>query len=101
MSESTTTDQQLEAMRGELDKIDVQLLEALRARLQICERIGHHKKAYGVAMMQPHRIGIVQARAAQFAAANGISAPFLRKLYEVIITETCRIEDAIIDAKAP
>ncbi len=83
-------------MRRELDTIDATLLRTLKARLACCERIGEHKKIHGVPMMQPHRIGIVQARAAEFAAAQGVSAPFLRALYELIIAETCRLEDAII-----
>jgi chorismate mutase len=91
------TNDVLEAMRRELDAIDATLLQTIKARLDCCARIGHHKKAHAVPMMQPHRIGIVQARAAEFAAAHGVSGPFLRELYELIIAETCRIEDAIID----
>jgi chorismate mutase len=49
-------------------------------------------------MMQPHRIGVVQARAAAFAAEHGLSPAFLHALYELIITETCRLEDEIIGA---
>ena len=49
-------------------------------------------------MMQPHRIGVVQQRAARFAAANGLDLAFMQQLYDLIIGETCRIEDLIIDA---
>jgi chorismate mutase-like protein len=86
----------LEALRAELDATDVQLLEAVRHRLDICARIGHHKKAYAIPMMQPQRIGVVQERAAAFAAAHAIQPEFLRALYTLIIDETCRLEETII-----
>jgi chorismate mutase len=47
-------------------------------------------------MMQPHRIAIVQQRAASYAAEHGIDARFLHRLYELIIDETCRVEDLVI-----
>lgn len=89
----TTT---LETLRAELDGIDGRLLDAMRERLDCCCRIGHHKKLHAVPMMQPHRIGIVQRRAEEFAFAHDMSAEFLRAVYELIIEETCRLEDEII-----
>ncbi|MER5640344.1 chorismate mutase family protein [Kitasatospora sp. NPDC002227] len=88
----------LEELRSELDAIDGRLLEELRARIEICVEIAHVKRAHDVPMMQPHRIGIVQERAAKYAAQHGMSGTFLRGLYELIIAETCRVEDLIIDS---
>ncbi|WP_398494375.1 chorismate mutase family protein [Variovorax sp.] len=88
----------LQALRDELDAIDYQLLANVRDRLAVCCRIGLHKKVHAVPMMQPARIGVVQQRAADFAAAHGLSGEFLRCLYELIIAETCRLEDEIIGA---
>jgi chorismate mutase len=48
--------------------------------------------------MQPHRIGVAQERANRYAKEHGINEEFLRKLYDVIIEETCRIEDLVIGA---
>ena len=41
---------------------------------------------------------MVQQRAAQFADATGLDRTFMKQLYDLIIAETCRIEDLIIDA---
>lgn len=90
----------LQALRDELDAVDHRLLAAVRDRLAVCCRIGLHKKTHAVPMMQPARIGVVQQRAADFAAANGLSGAFLRRLYELIIDETCRLEDEIIGGDA-
>ncbi|MDP9890994.1 chorismate mutase [Variovorax boronicumulans] len=86
----------LQSLRDELDGLDRTLLETVRRRLDCCCRIGLHKRDHAIPMMQPHRIGVVQERAAAFAAEHGVSPTFLRALYELIITETCRLEDEII-----
>jgi chorismate mutase len=87
----------LEALRAELDRIDAEFLAALGARVDVCRSIAYYKREHGVPMMQPHRIGVVQQRAARFAEANGLDLTFMKKMYDLIIGETCRIEDLIID----
>jgi len=88
----------LEELRAELDATDERLLELLRDRIDCCVRIAHVKRDHGVPMMQPHRIGLVQARAAAFAAEHDVDPAFLRGLYDLIIAETCRVEDLVIGA---
>jgi chorismate mutase len=88
--------QELERLRTELDGLDRDLLDTLRDRIRCCVRIAAVKRRHGVAMMQPHRIAIVQNRAAAYAAANDIDATFLERLYDLIIEETCRVEDLVI-----
>lgn len=88
----------LETLRADLDRIDAEFLAALGARVAVCRSIAYYKREYGVPMMQPHRIGVVQQRAARFAEANGLDLTFMKQLYDLIIGETCRIEDLIIDA---
>jgi chorismate mutase len=88
----------LEMLRADLDRIDVEFLAALGARVDVCRSIAYYKREHGVPMMQPHRIGVVQQRAARFAEANGLDVTFMKQMYDLIIEETCRIEDLIIDA---
>ena len=99
-SSNEEAQQILQALRDELDALDRTLLETLRQRLECCCRIGMHKRDHAIPMMQPRRIGVVQERAAAFAAEHGMSPTFLRALYELIITETCRLEDEIIGVPA-
>jgi 4-amino-4-deoxychorismate mutase len=87
----------LESLRGELDRVDAELLATLGARVELCRQIAVYKRDNDVPMMQPHRIGVVQRRAAEFALVSGLDPAFLRQLYDLIIAETCRIEDLIID----
>jgi chorismate mutase-like protein len=90
------TEDPLEELREELDRIDAQFLDIVRKRINCCVRIAHHKKEHGLPMMQPHRIGIVQRRAAEYGQKHDIDQDFLRRLYDVIIDETCRVEDLVI-----
>jgi len=87
---------ELERLRAELDTIDSRLLDNIRARVDVCVRIAEVKRRQDIPMMQPHRVGLVQDRAERFARANGLSPEFLRRLYEVMIAETCRVEDDVI-----
>ncbi len=68
----------LQSLRDELDGLDRTLLETVRRRLDCCCRIGLHKRDHAIPMMQPHRIGVVQERAAAFAAEHGVSPAFLQ-----------------------
>ncbi|MFF6918369.1 chorismate mutase family protein [Streptomyces sp. NPDC012466] len=91
----------LESLRARLDAVDAGLLDAVRERLEVCLRIGEYKRVHGVAMMQPHRIATVQGRAARYAEEHGIEPAFLRRLYDTIIAETCRLEDEWIATGGP
>lgn len=86
----------LESLRSELDALDERLLDVLRDRIGVCVRIAHHKSEHGVPMMQPHRIGLVQERASLYGARHGVDQDFLRRLYDLIIQETCRVEDLVM-----
>jgi chorismate mutase len=86
----------LERLRAQLDSLDQVLLDTVRDRIRCCVRIADVKRRHGVPMMQPHRIAIVHERAAAFAAEHGVDPTFLNRLYDLIIDETCRVEDLVI-----
>jgi chorismate mutase len=86
----------LERLRAQLDALDRVLLATVRDRIRCCVRIADVKRRHAVPMMQPHRIAIVQQRAASYAAEHGLDAEFLQRLYDLIIDETCRVEDLVI-----
>ena len=89
-------DADLDTLRNRLDRIDAELLERIRERIECCAEIARFKRANGMPMMQPHRIDTVHRRAAEYGTAHGVDRAFLRRLYELIIEETCRVEDEII-----
>jgi 4-amino-4-deoxychorismate mutase len=88
--------QDLERLRAQLDALDHVLLDTVRDRIRCCVRIAEIKRRDAVPMMQPHRIAIVQERAAAYGAEHGVDGEFLRRLYDLIIDETCRVENLVI-----
>jgi chorismate mutase len=58
--------------------------------------VAEYKAAEGIPMMQPARVAEVKRRAVQRALPAGLSEPFTLGLYELIISEACRMEDEII-----
>ncbi|MFD1813676.1 chorismate mutase family protein [Rhodococcus gannanensis] len=103
MSESTKnvaadpSELELANLRTELDGIDDRLLEQVRARIEVCTRIAQVKRRHAIPMMQPRRVGAVHEHARAYALDHDISPQFLRELYDLLIAETCRVEDLIID----
>ncbi|WFR71244.1 chorismate mutase [Prescottella defluvii] len=73
LAPSQPTSRVWSAYAAELDAIDGRLLEDIRARIDVCVRIGEVKRRQRIPMMQPQRVGLVQARAEQFARENGLS----------------------------
>lgn len=86
----------LEKFRHELDAIDATLLDTVRRRLLLCLQIGEWKRTNDVPMMQPGRVHLVEERARQFARRHDLSPEFFSSLYELLIAETCRLEDLVI-----
>ena len=87
----------LEQLRAQLEEIDNGLLEVLQRRVACCVRIAQCKREYDVPMMQTHRIDAAHRRARDFAVGNGLDPGFLRRLYDLVIEECCRVEDAVMD----
>jgi chorismate mutase len=86
----------LERMRSNLDQIDDQLLRTVRDRINLVVRIGKHKSDNDIPVMQHARVSAVHDRVAAFAADNGLDGDFLRRLYELLIDEACRLEDEVV-----
>ena len=89
----------LDGLRAELDAVDATLLDAVRQRLEVCLRIGELKRREHIAMMQPGRIHIVRERARQYADSHSLSPEFFDSLYDLLIAETCRLEDLVINVE--
>ena len=88
---------ELEGFRGEIDAVVCPIVEALAKRCEICQRVANFKKQHGIAMMQPERVEAVKQRRRELGMQYGLDGDFMVALYSVIIQETCRMEDEIID----
>ncbi|MHC3004097.1 chorismate mutase family protein [Gordonia sp. GN26] len=96
ITEGNPGERELATLRAELDKIDNRLLDDVRARIEVCTRIAYLKEHHAIPVMQPRRVGAVHDRAHRYALDHGLSPQFLHDLYDLLISETCRVEDLIV-----
>ncbi|AFZ59104.1 chorismate mutase [Anabaena cylindrica FACHB-243] len=89
----------LEGFRQEIDDVDSQIVEALAKRFEIAKRVADFKKQQGIPMMQPDRVEAVKQRRRELGTQHGLDGEFMVALYSLIIQETCRVEDEIIEAQ--
>ncbi|MGW6693856.1 chorismate mutase family protein [Rhodococcus sp. NPDC054953] len=94
-------DGELAGLRAELDGVDDRLLDTIRERIEICTRIAVVKRRHSIPVVQPHRMGAVHEHARSYAARHDLSPQFLRAVYDLLIAETCRVEDRVIAEAAP
>lgn len=90
--------EQLLQFRKELDELDRRLMETLAERFAVCRQVAEYKAEHQIPMMQPARVLEVKKRAAERALAAGLTERFGLDLYDLIISEACRLEDEIIES---
>jgi 4-amino-4-deoxychorismate mutase len=90
----------LAPFRARLDQIDVQLVDLLGERFQICREVAVHKAENEIEMMQPGRVEIVRARYLRHGAEVDLPADFTAALFDLMIDATCRAEDELMERLA-
>jgi 4-amino-4-deoxychorismate mutase len=90
----------LAPFRARLDEIDVQLVDLLGERFQICREVAVHKSENEIEMMQPGRVQIVRARYLQHGAEVDLPGDFTAGFFDLMIDATCRAEDELMERLA-
>jgi 4-amino-4-deoxychorismate mutase len=90
----------LEPFRERLDELDEEITRLLGARFEVCREVALHKRAHGIAMMQPDRVAEVRARYLQRGAALKLPPDFTAALFDLLIGATCKMEDELIESPA-
>lgn len=84
----------IDELRGQINNLDIELVELLARRLNLCRAVGRAKRDANVPMMQPSRIVEVIQRVQGAGARYGLSPEFLEQMWRSIIDEACRLEDS-------
>ena len=87
----------LDGFRREIDILDARIIEAISQRFEICRKIALLKKEQFIPMMQHGRIEEVRQHCAELCARYGVSIMLVDEIYRLIISESCQMEDEIID----
>lgn len=87
----------LKPYRAQIDALDVQIIDLLRARYDVIEAVGALKEREGIAPILQTRVDEVRENAARMAAKKGLDEDFIRSLYAQLIDHSCTLEQQIKD----
>ena len=87
----------LNELRTQIDECDNNIIEILAKRMRICREIGTFKKEHAMTILQTGRYNeILEKRGAQ-GELCGMSADFVRTIFEAIHGESVRQQMEIIN----
>lgn len=89
----------LKPYRARIDDLDDRIVDLLVERIGIINEVGILKAAQGIPATLPDRVDQVRERNAQRAAAKGLDADLVRRLYTEIIDFSCDLEETIKEQK--
>ena len=91
------TTEGIHVLRKQIDELDNQLIELLAKRMRVCREIGQYKKSHNMTVLQTSRYNeILDKRGAQ-GALCGMSADFIRSVFEEVHEESVRQQMEIIN----
>ena len=88
--EQTTTTENLNELRAQIDKLDDQLLELLVRRMRVSRDIGQYKKEHDMPILQTQRYEELLARRAAQAVELGMDREVMRTVLQAIHEESVR-----------
>ena len=86
---------QLKPFRGQIDKLDDQILKLLGKRFDVVRKVAKVKIKHDIPSFLGDRVAQVKDRAAAQGPKYGIDPEFLRTLYTLIIYQSCALEDTL------
>ena len=86
----------LEALRESIDRIDHDMLDVLAQRMRIVEKIGEAKRTNNIMPLQVARWKALLEERLQRAGELGLSAEYIKALYDVIHAESVRRQSEIM-----
>jgi chorismate mutase len=85
-------EQDLTDLRQQIDRIDSELLESLKMRFNIVERIGNLKMENNVTALQVHRMDEMYKRISELSENIGLRSQFAHEIYNVIHEESVKLQ---------
>lgn len=91
----------LQELRDLIDQLDEEIAQKLGSRMEIAARIGDHKRAHQVAILQPERWERIMARQLELAPHLGLSDAFVREYMDAVHRESIRQQTTPEGGDAP
>lgn len=90
-------EQKLFKIRNEIDIIDNELVDILKLRFDLTDKIGELKKEYNITTLQLERWKNIVETRLKYAGSYGITKDFVLKLFELIHEESINRQNNIIN----
>jgi len=87
----------LDELRQQIDKLDTDVLEILKTRMEISEAIGKYKKENNITILQTRRYDEIMNNRKEKGLKMGLSEEFLVKLFESIHEESVTRQNKIMN----
>ena len=88
---------QLEQLRGKIDDIDREIIEAVATRMRIIEKIGDYKKDNNVTVFQLDRWKEILETRSEWGKAMLLDKNFIEEMYKVIHSESIKTQTDILN----
>ena len=85
-------DQELGELRTQIDGLDSEIIESLRMRFNIVERIGELKMKNRVTALQVHRMDAMMKKISEKADKVGLRSEFVEEVYHVVHEESVKLQ---------
>ncbi|WP_417430719.1 chorismate mutase [Kiloniella sp.] len=89
----------LSPYRRRIDDLDDQIMELFSQRFEIIREVAELKNKHNIPAILQDRVDEVRERNADTGVGKGLDADFVRKLYTLIIDESCDLEDRLMGNK--
>ena len=89
----------LEDFRRQIDAIDDRLLALLGERFAVVREVAAYKAPRGIPAIIPERVTEVRERCAGEGLRHGLDPDLVRRLYDLLIGEACRLEEALMASR--
>jgi chorismate mutase len=76
----------LERTRGNIERIDRELVVLISERVKLARKVGEAKRALGMPIMDPTREAAVVRRAGELARAAGVDEEAVRRIFWQLIS---------------
>ena len=93
---TTAVPREIQHFRQEIDAIDMAIVTLLAKRVRIAHEVARIKQRHRLSARLPDRIEAVLSQNAATAVDLGLDPDAVRRIWSVIIEETCRIEESIL-----
>jgi len=97
LRDAKATTEDLADLRKQIDEIDEKILEILAKRMRISGEVAQYKKENSISVLQAGRYDEILTKRSEQGSAMGMSAEFIKEVFEAIHAESVRKQMEIIN----